>query len=141
VQDALVVRGGEAGAQLPRDVERLLPRQVADATEQRGERLAVHVLHRQVVQAIGVADVVDAADVGMRHAAREPHLAGEPRRRVLAVAGVRGQQLERDRLIEPQVVGAIYLAHRAASEQADDAVAAGEDVAGREPRLVYRGRF
>ena len=43
-----------------------------------------------------------------------------------------GQELQRDRLAERQVVGAVHLAHAAAAEQRDDAVAAGDDRPGRE---------
>ena len=48
----------------------------------------------------------------------------EPRGIAVDVAG---QELERDRLAELQVVGAIDLAHAAAAEPADDAVAAAEE--------------
>ena len=52
----------------------------------------------------------------------------------------RGQELERDRLAELQVVGAVDLAHAAAAEQADDAIAAAEDRARREAPVVDRAR-
>ena len=80
VQDAAVVRGGEARADLARDLERLVRRQPADAPQQRREVLAVHVLHREEVLAVHLADVVHAADVRMRDLARDPHL-GEKRSR------------------------------------------------------------
>ncbi len=59
------------------------------------------------------------------------------------------QELQRDRLAELQVVGAIDLAHAAAAEQADHAVAAGEHdtrkvapaIAGRARRLRRRVRI
>ena len=81
VQDAAVVRRGQSGAQLPRDVERLLGRQRPDAPQQRRERFAVDVLHRQVVPAFGFADVVDAADVRVRDVAGEADLGDEAVRR------------------------------------------------------------
>ena len=79
------------------------------------------------------ADVADAADRRVRDLARHAHLAveagrGARRRRSSAV----GQELEGDRLLELQVVGAVDLAHPAAAEKADDAVAPAEDGAGRE---------
>ena len=43
-----------------------------------------------------------------------------------------GQELQRDRLIEREVVGAVHLAHAAAAEQRDEPVAAGDDGARRE---------
>jgi hypothetical protein len=48
------------------------------------------------------------------------------------VDGAFGQELERDRLIERQIVGAIHLARAAAAEDADQAVAAVDDRPGRE---------
>ena len=47
VDDAALVRRGEAGADLARDLERALLGEAADALQQRREVLAVDVLHRQ----------------------------------------------------------------------------------------------
>ena len=122
-----LVRRGEPGAELARDLERLVRRQPADAPQQRGEVLAVHVLHREEVLAVDLADVVDAADVGMRDLARDAHLGVEALEAVLLRSESPRQELQRDRLAELQVVGAVDLAHAAAAEQADDPVALGED--------------
>jgi hypothetical protein len=65
VQDAFLVGGGQACAQLARNLQPLVRRQPADAAEQRGQVLAVDVLHRQEDDAVDLADVVDAADVRM----------------------------------------------------------------------------
>ena len=73
MDDAALVRGGESGADLPRDLERAIFREAADAAEQRREILAVHVLHRQERVAVDLADVVDAADVRVRDLPRHPH--------------------------------------------------------------------
>ena len=49
------------------------------------------------------------------------------------VAGdARRQELQRDRLIEREIVGAVHLAHAAAAEQRDKAIAARDDGAGSE---------
>ena len=115
-----------------RDLERLVRREPADALQERGEVLAVHVLHREEVLAVDLADVVDAADVGVRDLARDAHLGVEALEAVLLRSESPRQELQRDRLAELQVVGAIDLAHAAAPEQADDPVALGEHRAGRE---------
>ena len=47
MEHAPFVRGRESGAKLARDVEALVLGQPADAAKQRGQILAVHVLHRQ----------------------------------------------------------------------------------------------
>ena len=89
----------------------------ADAPEQRRQILAVDVLHRQERVAFELADVVDAADVRMRHLPRHPHFGVELREaRGIAIHGL-GQELERDRLAELQVVGAVDLAHAALAER------------------------
>ena len=130
----LLVRGGEARAELARDLQRLVRRQPADAAQQRREVLAVDVLHRQEVLPVDLADVVDAADVRMRDLPRDAHLVARTGRAVVLVARDRvGQELQRDRLAERQVVGAIDLAHAASPEQRDDAVAVGEHRARHEP--------
>ena len=68
----------------------------------------------------------------MRDLARDAHLGQEP----LAPDGIvgerAGQELQRDRRPELEVVGAVDLAHAAAAEQPDDAVAAGEHRSRRE---------
>ena len=88
MQHALVVRGGQPGAQLPRHLGRLVRRQPADAPQQRGQVLAVDVLHRQEHVAVGFADVVDAADVGVADLPRDADLGAEPRQ-PLGVGGHR----------------------------------------------------
>jgi hypothetical protein len=63
VQHAPLVCRGDARAELSRDVDRLVLRDAPDAPEQRREILAVDVLHREEAAAVGVAEVVQAADV------------------------------------------------------------------------------
>ena len=71
MDDAALMRGGDAGAELPRDRDGAVFREAADATEQRGEILAVDVLHREEAAAVGLAKVVEAADVPVRDLAQE----------------------------------------------------------------------
>ena len=79
MDDAAIVRGGEPGADLPRELDRAVLREAADAAEQRREILAVHVFHREERVALEFADVVDAADVRVRHLPRHPHFGVELR--------------------------------------------------------------
>ena len=136
MDDAALVRGGEAGADLPGDLEAALLGEAADAPQQRGEVLAVHVLHRQEGVPFDLVDVVDAADVRVRDLPRHPHFGVELRQTGRIAIDLRRQELERDRLTELQVVGAEDLAHPALAQPADDAVAAAEDRAGRKPSVV-----
>ena len=61
VQHAALVRRGDAGAQLPRELDRLVLRNASDAAEQRRQILAVDVLHREEAAAVGDAEVVQPA--------------------------------------------------------------------------------
>ena len=49
-----------------------------------------------------------------------------------------GQELERDRLVEREIVGAVDLAHAALAEHRDDAVPSAEQFAGSESALRPR---
>jgi len=140
VQDPLGVRGGEAGTDLSRDLDRLLLRRTTDAPDQRGQVLAVHVLHRQETLPAGFPHVVDATDAGVRDLTREPHLVEEARQAVLAALDSRGQELQRNGLAQRQVVGPVHLAHPAAAEQTDDAPAARQHGARREPSVLDPAR-
>ena len=114
--------------------------EAADAPEQRREILAVHVLHRQERRAVDFVDVVDAADVRVRDLPRHADFGvelGQPRR---ILVDVRRQELERDRLAELQVVGAIDLAHAAAAQPLDDAVASAEERARLEAAVIDGAR-
>jgi hypothetical protein len=66
-----------------------------------------------------------AADVGVRDLARHPHFGVQLHQsRGIAIDRL-GQELQRDRLSELQVIGAIDLAHTAAPEQRYDAIPGG----------------
>jgi hypothetical protein len=77
MQDVALMCRRETGAELPRDLERLGLREPADPAQQRREIFSVHVLHRNEVAPVGLADVVHAADVRVRHLPRRPHLRKE----------------------------------------------------------------
>ncbi len=132
MQHARVVRGGHARAQLPRDLERLVRRQPPDATQQRRQILSIDELHREELESVDVADVMDAADVRMRDLPRDARFGMKPRQRARRHGKRLRQELQRHRLIELQVVGLVDFAHPADAEQADDAVAVRENSAGDE---------
>ena len=120
MEDAAVVRRGKAGADLSNDLDGLVRRQPADAAQERRKVFAVHVLHRHERTAVPLADVMDPADIGMRDLTCGARLIAQARRQGGLVAA---QKLQRNGLAEREIVGAIDLAHAAATEQADDAVA------------------
>ena len=138
MQHALVVRRREPGAELARDLDRLVLRKPPDAPQERRQVLAVDVLHREEVPSLDLADVVDAADVRMRDAARVAHLGVE----AFDPGGLRRQlfrqELQGDRLPEFQIVGAVDLAHASAADEPDDAETLAEDGPGRESAAIER---
>ena len=136
MQDLAVVCRRKAGAQLPCELERLVRWQPADAPQQRREILAVDVFHREEVLAAGFGDVVHAAHVRMGDLPRQPNFLMEAREPVGAIRDLLRQEFQRDRLSELQVFRSIDFAHAAATQQADDAVAAGQHRAGNELRAV-----
>ena len=123
-----LVRGGEAGAELARDIDGFVLRNAADPAKQRREILAVDVLHREESAAVRFAEVVQPADVLVRHLPRDPQLVVELRERARFVGrdGV-GQEFQRDGLVERQVLGAIDFSHAAAAEQRHQAIAPGDN--------------
>src|SRR5262249_22217797 len=110
----------------------------SDAAQQRAEVLAIDVLHREKIQALHLAEIVDAADIGMGYLACDADLAAEPLERRLVVRDRLGQEFERHLLVERQIVGAVTLAHASLTEHGDDAVAPAEQLARSEAALRPR---
>jgi len=121
------MRRRHAGTQLARDVDGLVLRNAPDAAEQRGEILAVDVLHREEAATVGVAEVVQPADVLVRHLPCDPQLVVKLRQPFLVGRDSLRQKLQGHGLVQREIVGAVHLAHAAASEQGDEAIAAGDD--------------
>ena len=123
VQHALVVGGTEAVAELVSELQGLERSKAADPPQQRGQVFAVDVFHRDEVLVARLSQVVDPADVRMRDGARQTHLFEQDGELGgIPLHGLR-QELERHRLMEHQVVGAVDLAHATAPEGDRDAVA------------------
>ncbi len=104
VQHALIVDGGQAGADFPRDLNSPFLGKTADAAQQRGEVLAVHVLHRHEVQTLGLSDVPHPADIGVRNLACQLHLVQQQRQAIGIMLEGAGKELERYGLAELDVV-------------------------------------
>ena len=136
VKDSMLIRRGHARANLPRNFQRFVRPQAPDAPHQRGQIFAVHVLHGEKRQAVHLADVEYPANVGVRNLPRDAHFAVEARQR-RAVFGHRlGQELQRYRLPQLQVVGAIDLAHSAFPGQRHDAITVQQYGAGHKARAA-----
>jgi hypothetical protein len=130
MNDAAFVGGRHPRAELPRDVHRAILGKAADAAEKRGQVLAVDVLHGEEPPALRLAEVVEAAHVLVRHLASDAQLVVKLRQ----VFGVGGdafrEELQRDRLLERQVVGAVDLAHAAPAQQGNQSIAPRDDRSG-----------
>jgi hypothetical protein len=130
VQYSLGMRGGEAGAELARDLDGLVAGHAPDAPQETAQFLAIDVLHGNVRGAVHFADVVYAADVGMRDLARNPDLAVETFEQPGIAGGGFREKLQGYRLVELEIDGAIDLAHAASADQTENAVAIGQDRSG-----------
>ena len=102
------------------------------------QRLALDVGHHVVEEAVGVAGVEHAEDVGMLEPGGDLDLAGEP------VGAERGgqlgaQHLDRHLAVVLQVLGEVDGGHAALAELALDAVAVGEGRLQSGYRLGHRG--
>ena len=133
MQDSLFVRRRQPRAQFAGDLDTLVGGKAADPANQRRQILPVHVFHRKEHLAFDLAEIVNAADVGMRNLARDANFVAEARQSGFIAGDALGQKLERDWLLERQVVGAVDLAHSAFAEQRDDAIALREQRSGRKP--------
>ena len=65
MQDPFLVGRRQSGAQLPRYLCRLVLREPADPSQQRGQVFTVDILHREVVLTFHLTDIVNPADVRM----------------------------------------------------------------------------
>jgi hypothetical protein len=138
VEHAVIVRGGQARAELARDLKRLVGGQAADASEQRRQLFSLDELHGEELLAVNFANVVNAADVAMRDLPRHSHFPVKAsQRRAVARERFR-QKLERDRLAQLEIIGAVDFAHSAATNQSDDAIALDQYRPRNEPRIIDR---
>ena len=139
MEHAAVVRGGESRADLPRELERALLRESG-----RCGAAATRDLRRRRTPSTGrCAPRPRRCRRRGRRSGATPAAPSAPRcaaasSRAGSAIDLLGQELQRDRLTELEVVGAIDLAHPAPAEAPDDAIAGVEQGAGREPAVVDR---
>ena len=136
MQHPFLVRCRQTGAELLGDLDAFVFGQPPDAPQQSPQIFAVDIFHREEVTAADLADVVDAADVGMGDLAGDADLAEEPLEASGVVLEVGRQELEGDGLAELQVVRAVDLAHAPLAALLDDPVAIPDDLAGREAAVI-----
>ena len=141
VDDARLVDGREAAAELLGDLQAGRERERALLVEDVAQRRARHVLHREEAEPVGLAEIVRAHDVPVRDLAREPDLLLERLTDRGALVERLGQEdLDGDLVVELPVEGAVHRAHAALAERAEDLVAPGEDRARARTRERARRR-
>ena len=88
------------------------------------ERTPVDILHRDEVQAVLLAHVIDRHDAGVAQARRRARLTGEALDELGIHTELYGQYLDRDRALEQRVYGAVDAGHAPAPDLGPDLVAA-----------------
>ena len=116
MQNAFAMSRGEARAKLARNFNSFVLRKPADAAKQRRQIFPIDILHREKRLALDFADIVDAANVGMRDATRDSDLVAKAFEQRFVMGRGIGQELEGDRLSKRQVVSAVDFAHAAFSQ-------------------------
>ena len=127
VHDTGAVRERERGADLGRDLGRLVRIERALAADEVAQGATFDVLHHDEVRAGFLAPVVDADDVGVVEVRRGLCFAAEPFDERGFARVFREQGLQRDGPIEQPIMGQIDLGHPALGQFALDFVAVGKD--------------
>ena len=87
-----------------------------------GQRLAFQELHDEVLDAVLVAHVVERADVGMRERRDGLGFSLETLANLLVLRKMRGEDLDRDRALQPRVLRFVDLAHPSRAYGGEDLV-------------------
>ncbi len=119
----MAMRVTEGLRDIGRDCSRPRRRERRLGADDRGQRLAVHVLHDYVIGAIGFAPVKDRDDVRVRQVRGSLRLPAEPLDERVVRRQLREEHLQSDRTIEKQVVGQIDLGRPATRDLAAQLVA------------------
>ena len=136
VDDTRLVRRAHAANHLPRDRDGTRDGQLTLFLQDRREIAALDVGHRQVLDAVDLAEIVDADDVLVRDLTGEQQLAFEPLLEIPRHRRIRGDlrtdHFQRDRDSQRVVPRLIHGAHAADTEQTNQVIARPEGRTGRE---------
>ena len=114
--------------------------QAAPGFDELTQRLAMHVLHDEVVPAFVDADIVDADDVRMLEAGHEPRFAfeGGDELVVFALDQAFAQEFNRDPAAEALVLSEPHLGHTAGTEQAFEAISFTYDISDVQTAMAFQ---
>ncbi len=138
VNDVFAVRVRQRRSDLTRHLQRFLHRQTSALEYQLRQRLAVDVLHGDVVVAVVAAGSEDRDYVRMQQPRRRFRLLREATHEVLLHRQLRRQNLQRDHSIDALLHRFVDPAHAARAQQTPHAIVA-EDLA--DQRIVDRARL
>ncbi len=136
VDNTLPVDGVEPLSDLAADRHDSLRREPPEALQKIGQITTLDQLHREEVTAVGFAQVVDSANVGVGDLPGDPGFAEEELENRRPALEVGRQEFERHPLAELQVFGPENLPHPALPQRLDDPVALGNQGAGRESSRI-----
>ena len=123
------------------DPARLLHRQLAAPANSCRHRLAVHVAHDEVHQALALADAVDGNDVRVGEAGSGLRLAGEPLTDVLLEGELGREHLDGHAALKPLVARTVHHSHAPAPDLPLDGVCSAQSFAqaGCQGFIAWRG--
>jgi hypothetical protein len=127
-----MVGGGQSAGDVAPQAGGLVGAQGSAGADPLGEVGTVHVLHDHEAPRPFLEEIVDPDDVRVGQAADRLYLSPHALARQLGPGGRRHQELDGDGPVEVAVAREVDDREAAAAQLADDLVAAGEDVTGRE---------
>ncbi|HEY7622891.1 MAG TPA: hypothetical protein VH834_24165 [Solirubrobacteraceae bacterium] len=117
MHEATRVRSVEGSRQLGHERNGAIGRQRSIALQQRPQIRPLHVAHRDVQPALGLAGLEDRHDPRVVDRRRQPRLGQESLAKALVIGQLRRQELQRHPPPEPQILSAVDGAHTAAPDQ------------------------
>jgi hypothetical protein len=97
-------------------------REVADLWQALRERSAFQVLDNQIVDTIGLADVVENTDVGMTQTGDDARFSIESLAQFSSVSEMTRKNLNGDNSVEASITGLVNFAHSARTDSGKDFV-------------------
>ena len=120
MNDALIVNRLEAVYQLERDIVTLADAEPSARADHLSELDPIDELHRDEPDRLGLAVIMDATDVLVRHAARQLDFREEPLRHRWVIERLRPQDLDGDRFIQRPIVRLVHDTHPALADVLED---------------------